>query len=457
MAVPKTVRHVGARRLPCQRLDSSAYAMKSERSRCEPMQASGGAPQTPLEMWGGVECTVNRVRDQYLTQLERSGHHERADDLERFASLGLRAIRYPVLWERTAPIDGEGADWRFADERLTALRRLGIAPIVGLVHHGSVPRHTHLLDRGFAVGLARFAAEVAKRFPWVEYWTPVNEPVTTARFSCLYGVWYPHAQSDRAFVAAVLNQCRATVLAMQAIRAVNPAAKLIQTDDLSRTDGTQPLADKVAFYNARRWLGWDLLFGRVTPRHQVWDYLVDSGATPRQLGWFAKPACPPDVLGINYYVTSDRWLDHRLGRYPNRAARPSTDEAFVDCEAVRVLALPKPGIAALLEEAWDRYEIPLAVTEAHIDAKREDQMRWMLELWRAAQAARRGGVDVRAVTAWSLLGSFDWNCLLTASNGYYEPGPFDVRSEPPRPTALAALIGELAEGRPPSPPVAQGE
>ena len=404
----------------------------------------------PLEMWGGVECTINRVGDRFLSQIDRSGHDQRIGDLERFASLGIRAIRYPVLWESTAPDGVDQADWTFADSRLEALQRLGMTPIVGLVHHGSGPLHTDLLDPGFADGLARFAAAVAQRFPWIEYWTPVNEPITTARFSCLYALWFPHEQNDRAFVAAVLNQCRGTVLAMRAIRAVNPGAKLIQTDDISRTDGTPAMADKIAFYNARRWLAWDLLCGRVTSRHPLWSYLIESGAEPSELDWFGEHLCAPDVLGVNYYVTSDRWLDHRVGQYPERSRSDASADAFVDIEAVRVMAVPKPGIGALLEEAWDRYHLPIAITEAHLDAGREDQMRWLLEIWRAAQSARRHGADVRAVTAWSLLGSFDWNELLTNSNGYYEPGPFDTRSEPPRPTALATLITELASGKAPS-------
>ncbi len=408
-------------------------------------------------MWGGVECTINRVEEEYFTQLDRSGHQTRDDDLERFAALGIRTIRYPVLWESVAPDGLESANWDFADDRLPALRRLGIRPIVGLVHHGSGPRHTNLLEPDFATGLAEFAGAAAARYPWVEYWTPVNEPVTTARFSCLYGIWYPHARDDSAFVTAVLNQCRATVLAMQAIRRVNPGAKLIQTDDLSRTFGTEPMAEKTAFYNARRWLAWDLLCGRVGTSHPLWSYLIESGAEPADLLWFADHPCPPDVLGVNYYVTSDRWLDHRLERYLDRPRGGPPDAEFVDIEAVRVLAVPRPGIGALLEEAWERYGIPIAVTEAHIDATREDQLRWLLEIWRAAQSARRAGADVRAVTAWSLLGSFDWNCLLGQCRGYYEPGPFDVRSQPPRPTALASLITELAAGRQPSHPVAQGE
>ena len=39
-----------------------------------------------IQLWGGVECTINRVGDRYFNQLERSGHWQRADnDLARFA------------------------------------------------------------------------------------------------------------------------------------------------------------------------------------------------------------------------------------------------------------------------------------------------------------------------------------------------------------------------------------
>src|SRR4051812_14582849 len=49
-------------------------------------------PLAPLQLWGGLECTVNRVRDDYFSQVERNGHHERDSDIARFASLGIRAI-----------------------------------------------------------------------------------------------------------------------------------------------------------------------------------------------------------------------------------------------------------------------------------------------------------------------------------------------------------------------------
>jgi dTDP-4-dehydrorhamnose reductase len=87
--------------------------------------------------------------------------------------------------------------------------------------------------------LAAFARAVAERYPWVEDYTPVNEPLTTARFCGLYGHWYPHARDVRLFARALLNQCRAVALAMRAIRLVNPRARLVQTEDLGRVHSTR--------------------------------------------------------------------------------------------------------------------------------------------------------------------------------------------------------------------------
>jgi dTDP-4-dehydrorhamnose reductase len=106
----------------------------------------------------------------------------------------------------------------------------------------------------------------------------------------------------------------------------------------------------------------------------------------------------------------------------------------------------------MLKETWERYGLPLAVTEAHLGCTREEQLRWLKEVWDAAGSARREGADVRAVTAWALLGSYDWDSLLTRQNGHYEPGVFDVRGARPRPTALAGMLRDMAAGREPEHP-----
>jgi dTDP-4-dehydrorhamnose reductase len=390
-----------------------------------------------LELWGGLECTVNRTRDGYTDQSRLSGHHDRASDLDLFAGLGLRALRYPVLWERVAPEGPDSADWRWSDERMAGLRDRGIRPIVGLVHHGSGPLWTDLLDDGFAAGLGAFAGQVAERYDWVEDWTPVNEPLTTARFSALYGHWYPHHRSETSFWRALINQVDGVRLAMKAVRRVNPAARLIQTDDLGRTYSTLPLAGQAAHDNLRRWAGWDLLFGRVTRHHPLWLRISRYGLGER-LARIADDPCPPDIVGINHYLTSDRFLDHRLQRYAASTHGSNGRIAYADTEAIRVLDPTPAGLAGALREAWQRYRVPIALTEVHNGCTREEQMRWVAEAWDTAAALRKEGVDVRAVTAWSLLGSSGWNTLLTKP-GLYEPGVHDVSGGTPRPTALAKL------------------
>jgi dTDP-4-dehydrorhamnose reductase len=395
-----------------------------------------------LELWGGIECTVNRLGDTYHDQLHLTGHHHRESDLDRLAALGLKTLRYPLLWERVAPCRPDTCDWRWSDHRFERLRQLGIRPIAGLVHHGSGPRYTSLIEDGFAPGLARFAAQAAHRYPWVVDWTPVNEPLTTARFSCLYGHWYPHARDEGLFWRAVLNQIDATRLAMRAIRQVTPGARLIQTEDLGRTFATAALTDQAGFDNARRWATWDLLAGQVVPGHDLWAYLCRQGLEQR-LRAIADDPCPPDVIGINHYPTSDRFLDHRRHRYPSRTHGGNGRQVYADVEAVRVLDPPPPGPAGAIEEAWARYRRPLALTEVHNGCSREEQLRWLAQAWSAAQAARRRGIGIVAVTPWALFGNQGWDKLLTGG-GRYEPAAFDVRSDPPRPTALADLVATLA-------------
>lgn len=403
---------------------------------------------TKVALWGGIECTVNRVGDVYQDQVCRSGHHDRLDDLDCLAELGIRTLRYPILWERTAPDHPDQLNWQWADERLGRLRTLGIRPIVGLVHHGCGPRYATFDDPAFEHQLPRYARRVAERYPWIRAYTPVNEPLTTARFAGLYGLWYPHGQSDESFVRILLRQVRATVRAMAEIRCVRPDAQLVQTDDLGYVHSTPTLRYQADFENARRWLTWDLLCGRVTPDHALWDYLRGAGATEHELWYHVENPCPPSVIGINHYVTSERHLSETLDGHEARTHSTNGHHRYVDTEVVRAAPDQRLGIADLLLQAWERYGLPLAITEAHLGDCTDEQKRWLGEVWQQAEEARLAGADVRAVTVWALLGLYDWHCLLTRREDRHEPGAFDVRSGRPEATELAHMVRQIAAGQP---------
>lgn len=392
------------------------------------------------EVWGGPEYTLNRVGDRWWDQMRLSGHDRRfAEDLGRFAALGIRRLRCGVLWER------QGGDWRWADAYLHAVRAAGMQPIVGLLHHGSGPADTDLLSPHFAEKLAQYAGELAARHPWVDAYTPVNEPNTTARFAGLYGVWHPHGHTHGEYLRALLNETRATVLSMRAIRRVRPDAKLLQTDDLGRVWSTEPLLATRDLLNERRWLGWDLLCGRVDRTHPLFPYLLAHGLGEREILWFQDNPCPPDIVGVNWYATSDRFLDHRIDAYPH--ALRSAEGPFADIEAVRVRPEGLQGFGAVIREARARYGLPVVISEVHLGDRVEEQIRWAAEAWDEAQAA-----GCLAVTFWALLGSFFWSALVTRDNGDYEPGAFRLGPGGPQETGLAELIRQCARGEAPRHP-----
>jgi dTDP-4-dehydrorhamnose reductase len=420
------------------------------------IEASSPTFRAPLELWGSHEAVVARLAESWYDQAPRTGHEDRLDDLALFADVGIRRLRYPALWERIAPRDGAQPDFAWTDHRLAEMRRLGTTPVLTLCRHGGTPNGVSLLDEGFASGLARHAGAVAARYPWVEDYTPVAEPLTSARFSALYGHWYPQERGEHCFWRALLNQVDATRAAMRAIRAINPSARLIQTEDLEFVHATAPLQAEAAGRNERRWSGWDLLCGLVVPGHALWDRLVALGFTAR-LRAIADDPCPPDVVSINHSPHSERLLDHRpalhvgAGAAARRIAR-SDGLNHVDVDARPCAPDRLVGLAGLVRQAWDRYRRPIAVNCSLGGSTRDEQARLLVDTWDSAEALRARGVEVCAITAPALLGSYDWTHIATRTAGHYVPGVFDVRAGCPRPTLLAAVLKDLAHGRRPAGP-----
>jgi dTDP-4-dehydrorhamnose reductase len=211
----------------------------------------------------------------------------------------------------------------------------------------------------------------------------------------------------------------------------------------------------VRFENHRRWLTFDLLCGRVVPQHPLYRYLTGMGAAdPEELRWIADNACPPDILGLNHYPRSNRWLDHRLDQFHPAFHGGNGRMRYADVAACDTHFASQPSLLSLIEEAWRRYETPIAVTEVHIYDQSEGQAAWWRAALAAAETATRRGIPVAGVTVWSILGSFDWDTLCTTEGDEvtYEPGAFDVRDGRRLETPLAEAVRDAARaadrGRP---------
>ena len=114
------------------------------------------------------------------------------EDLDAVAALGIRTLRYPALVGADCP----GWPGRC---RLAMVRRGAGPPPRSRhrSHHRSrAPWQRPAVDPSARSGIraracTTYAAAFAERYPWVRRYTPINEPLTTARFAALYGHWYP--------------------------------------------------------------------------------------------------------------------------------------------------------------------------------------------------------------------------------------------------------------------------
>ncbi|WPU65694.1 family 1 glycosylhydrolase [Peredibacter starrii] len=396
----------------------------------------------PLEMWGGIESTLNRMGDRYINQIEKSGHHKRLNDLQLFKKLGIKKIFYPCLWETVAPRDLDHCDWSYLDERLNELKRLELKVVARLLHHGSGPVYTSLIDPDFPEKFSTYARLFATRYPEVDEYAPIHEITQTARFSCLEGLWYPHLKNETYFFKAIIHQCKATIMAMKEIRRINPRAKFIQTETLGNFFSTEKLKQVAELENNRKWFALDLLCGKVTSAHPLFQNLLQNGIREEEIKWFEENSCSPDIIGVRHTLMSDRFLDEEVSLYPEWTKIEHDKLVYTNVAAVDSGKVENVNPGSILLEAWERYQIPLAITETHILGEREAQMRWLNTTWQLADTLRKQNIQIDAVTSSALLGTFAWH----DGESFYNPGAFELHapSQKPVPTGLALLIKELA-------------
>ena len=241
-----------------------------------------------------------------VDEMEKCGHYARwREDFQLVKETGISFLRYGPPYYRAHAGPGR-YDWSFADETFQALRELDITPIADLCHFGVPDWVGDFQNPDWPQHFAEYAGAFAARFPWVRYYTPVNEIFIAAEFSALFGWWNERRKSDEAFVRALKNLCKANVLAMRAILKRQPRAIFIQSESSEYFHPDNPKCQAVAdSYNERRFLSLDLTYGYHV-NVKMYLYLTDTGMTREEYEWFGenhvKASC---VMGNDYYVTNE--------------------------------------------------------------------------------------------------------------------------------------------------------
>ena len=181
--------------------------------------------------------------NQRVDQLKATGHYELwKTDLKLVRELGLRYLRYGPPIYRTF-VGPEKYDWSFLDPVMNEMRRLGIVPIIDLVHFGLPDWLGNFQNPDWPERFADYARAFAERYPWVRYYTPVNEIYVTALFSAAFGWWNERLMSDMAFVTNIKHCCRGSILAMRAILDLRPDAIFVYSESTEYVHPGSPVVD----------------------------------------------------------------------------------------------------------------------------------------------------------------------------------------------------------------------
>lgn len=359
----------------------------------------------------GIENSYPTIRlpdgsTQRVDELEKCGHYRHwQEDFHLVKEMGITHLRYgPPLYKSHL---GPGKyDWDFSDQTFPALQALGIDPIVDLCHFGVPDWVGGFQNKDWPPLFAEYARAFALRFPHVHFYTPVNEIYIAATFSGQYGWWNERETSDRGFVTALHNLCKANVLAMRAILEVQPDAIFIQSESSEYFHADSPSVMKQAnILNEKRFLSLDLTYGH--PVYDVmYEYLLDNGMTRDEYHWFGdhhvKASC---VMGNDYYITNEH-LVHEDG-----STSPS-GEIF--------------GYYVITHQYYLRYRLPVMHTETNL-ADADKAPGWLRKEWANLLRLRQDGVPIIGFTWYSLTDQVDWDSALRDNAGHTNPlGLYDL-------------------------------
>jgi 6-phospho-beta-glucosidase len=359
-------------------------------------------------------------------------YHRFAEDVALFAELGLKAYRFSIAWTRIIP-DGDGevnpAGVAFYHRLIDALLAAGITPIATMYHFdlpAALDDKGGWLNRDTADAFARFAEVIFTEYGGkVKHWLTINEQNMMVLYGEAIGTVKP-GMPKSAVYQANHHMMVAQAKANQLCHAIVPGGKIGPAPNIAlcypETCHPEDVLAADDFNAIRNWLYLDVA---VEGRYNsvAWAYLTATGAAPEiadgDLDLLA--ADRPDFIAFNYYAT------HTVAR-----PRADGDDVVSGDQQIAVGEkgiyagamnphLPKTefgweidpiGFRNTFRAIWDRYHLPLLVTENGLgafdrleDGKVHDGYRidYLRDHIAQIQLALTDGVKVLGYCPWSAI------------------------------------------------------
>ena len=370
----------------------------------------------PAFMWGvGIECSF--IPHMQVDQFEWTQHNQFwRDDLRKAREeLGVSHLRYAMPWHLIEKQRGK-FDWASADERIEFCDSIGLKLMMDVMHFGTptwLPQAVG--DPRFPESLESYTEQLVGRYRGsINSWCPFNEPLVSALFSGDFGFWPPHGRKWRGYMPVLSRIVQAVNRSIAAIRRTQPDATVMLCDALENFQTRSPeLKNEVALRNMRRFVVLDLLAGRVDHEHLLYGWLTAFGFSELDLAYFRANPQMPDLIGLDYYPHSDWQIEWRDGGIRQRRA----DYPI--------------GIYPLAKAIFDRYGLPMIVSETSVDGPPISREIWLQSMVEQIKQLRDDGIPMAGLFWWPLFDQIDWDGALTHRIGkIHNVGLYSLNRQP---------------------------
>ena len=363
-------------------------------------------------------------------------YHRYAEDVRLFSELGLRAYRFSIAWTRILP-DGEGEVNRAGVEHyhrvIDELLARGIEPVVTLYHFdlpAALDARGGWSDRSVIDAFVRYAGILFEEFgDKVRYWLTINEQNMMVLHGKAIGTTGRSGDTDRKTIYQqnhhmFLAQARVMALCHETLpdAKIGPAPNIVSVYPATHAPEDVVAADD---WDAIRNLMYLDVAVRGTYHPLAWAYLTERGLQPefREGDSRILAAGRPDFIAFNYYSTqtvgASRGDDSDLQMRGGDQQIVRGEVGLYRAEKNRHLPtnafgweIDPVGFRTTMRRLWDRYRLPLIITENGLgafdelvegrvhDEYRIDYLRRHIEQIRLAIS---DGVEVFGYCPWTAL------------------------------------------------------
>jgi hypothetical protein len=338
------------------------------------MNSSDVRGNSPFDSFflAGFECSAQQRRDgRRLDLLDSTGHARwAATDYEMVRAHGLGTVRDGLRWHLIERESGR-YDWTSFLPMLHAARETGVQVVWDLCHYGC-PESVDVWSASFPERFGRFAAEAARvivaeseRAPLV---CPINEISFWAWAGGDVGQFGPSSHGRGMELKRQL--VRASIAAIEAVRAVAPDARFVCAEPVIHVDpgaSSDPVhAGWAEHFRKAQFEAIDLLTGRLEP---------ELGGRPEYL----------DLVGLNFYP-DNQW-------YHGGPTIPLGHHAY------------RPLHQMLLEWA-ERYRRPLFLAETGSEGSA--RAAWLHYVCAEIRVAQARGVPIEGICIYPILDYAGW-------------------------------------------------